>query len=162
MKVTTAEVRHRDYVPFGYIAFEFCRVSFSGFRSKEMERKWRKIEDDLYEKHSSTISENEERIEWLRNRAERLQGKVRNSKPFYRFWYTAEEENSLSRASKLLDEADELERENEKLREEGRCSVYEIRGAVERMLEENGFAKTQVSSTGGECSTEIELWSLKE
>lgn len=87
---------------------------------------------------------------------------MRNSKPFYRFWYTAEEENSLSRASKLLDEADELERENEKLREEGRCSVYEIRGAVERMLEENGFAKTQVSSTGGECSTEIELWSLKE
>ncbi len=162
MKITTAEVRHRNYVPFGYIAFEFCNVYFRGSRAEEMEKKWSEVEGVLYAKHDATIAKNEEKIKRLRSEAERLDSQMRNAKPFFRFWYSKEEEELLSRASRLFEEANELERRNERLSEEGGCSVYETYRAVENLLEENNFVKTQISSTGGECPYEIELWKCEE
>ena len=37
-KYTTCRVKHRDYVPYGYIAIEFCRVEFTGKDWKKYEK----------------------------------------------------------------------------------------------------------------------------
>lgn len=41
---TTAIVKHRDRVPYGWIAIKFCSVEFLGPLARELDNKWHDIE----------------------------------------------------------------------------------------------------------------------
>lgn len=169
MQKTTAKVKHRDYVPHGWIAIEFCDVDFYGFRAKEMERKWDDIKRKQYYEYAPLYDKNKTQIQNLRNQIDAInaQGKsLIDSIPFYRFWYTEAEKEKISEFNKLLDElskqADDLEKENKEIGDKRFFGVYECHRRIEDLLQQHGFVLTSTSSKGNECVTEIEVWTLEE
>lgn len=179
MQKTTAKVEHRDYVPRGWIAIEFCNVYFYGFRAEEMKRKWRDIEHKRYVQYDPLYEENEAKIQNMRNQINAINAQKESlinskpSKPFYRFWYNKSEKARISEIDKLLDElskqadkltveADKLEKENEEIGAKRFFEVYECHRLIENLLNENGFVLTHTSSDGEECVTKTEVWTLEE
>lgn len=162
MSKTTAKVEHRDYIPWGWIAIKFCDVEFYGSRAAEMSKKWQKIKSERYEKYDSLCKENEMKIEAWRTLASSIRDNVKNSKPFYRFWYNKSEKDMLATAAKHLSQANELEEENEKVKANRFFETFECRMKIEELLRQNGFILTNASSRGKECITKIEIWTLEE
>lgn len=162
MLKTTAKVEHRDFVPFGWLAFEFCNVNFYGYRAKEMEKAWEDIRHQRYLKYDSLFKENEIKIQDLRSRVNAIRSKVMESKPFYRLWYNKAEKQKLCVAKKLSDKADELEEKNKKVSQNRFYSVYESHRKIEKLLQDNGFVLTSTSSSGDECVRKVEIWTLEE
>ena len=162
MKKTTAKVEHRDYVPRGWIAIEFCDVDFYGFRAEEMERKWLEIRSRRYDEYNDVFEYNEAKIKSLRSSATTLREQAKKSKPFYRFWYNASEKNLLSTADNLSRQANELEQKNEEIGNNRFFGVYERHRKIEELLQQNGFVLIMTSSKGEECIVETEIWSLEE
>lgn len=179
MQKTTAKVEHRDYVPSGWIAIEFCNVHFYGFRAKEMERKWRDIEDKRYVQYAPIYEKNKAKIHNMRNQINAINAQKESlinskpSKPFYRFWYNKAEKTKISEIDKILDElskqadeliieANKLEKKNEEIGEKRFFEVYECRTKIETLLQQNGFVLTHTSSEGKECVTRTEVWTLEE
>lgn len=169
MQKTTAKVKHRDYVPHGWIAFKFCNVHFYGFRAEEMEEKWRHIEYERYYEYAPLYEQNKTQIQNLRSQIDVINAQEKSlidSIPFYRLWYTEAEKEKISEFNKLLDElskqADELEKENKEIRDKSFLSVYECHRKIEDLLQQHGFVLTSTSSKGNECVTETEVWTLEE
>ena len=162
MQKTTAKVEHRDYVPRGRLAIEFCRVDFYGFRAKEMEKKWKDIKLQRYLKYNSLFEDNETKIQDLRKKANAILNKVRKSKPYYRFWYYKMEKQMISDANELLSQAYKLEEENEEVGKNRFFGTYEYRRKIEDLLQQNGFVLTSTSSMGDWCVTKTEVWTLEE
>ena len=159
---TTAKVEHRDYVPYGWIAIEFCRVNFFGARAEKMEEKWDAIKRERYIKYTSLYEENEKTIQDFRDQANIIRRNIKNSKPFYRFWHTKTEKDMLSKAKSLSTQADKLEKENEKISSKRFFGVYECHRKIENLLIQNGFVLTSTSSSGDSCTIETEIWTLEE
>lgn len=179
MQKTTAKVEHRDYVPSGWIAIEFCNVHFYGFREKEMQKKWRDIEHKRYVEYAPLYEENEAKIQNMRNQINAIHTQKESlinskpSKPFYRFWYNKSEKARISEIDKILDElsrqadeltveADKLEKENKEIENKRFFEVYECHAKIETLLKQNGFVLTHTSSEGEECVTRTEVWTLEE
>lgn len=162
MPTTTAKVEHRDYVPWGWIAIKFCKVKFYGFRAKEMEKKWGDIESNRYITYNSLYEKNEIRIQNMHNKASAIHKQIKASKPFYRFWHNKVEKEMLSEANKLSNQAYELEKENEEVGNKRLFDVFECHTQIENLLQQNGFVLTSTSSSGNECVTKIEVWTLEE
>lgn len=179
MQKTTAKVEHRDYVPSGWIAIEFCDVHFYGFRAEEMKRKWCDITNKRYDEYAPLYEENEAKIQNMRNQIKVINTQKESlisskpSKPFYRFWYNKSEKARISEINKLLDEllkqadnltveADKLEKENKEIGDKRFFEVYECHTKIETLLQQNGFVLTHTSSEGKECVTRTEVWTLEE
>ena len=162
MLKTTAKVEHRDRVPYGWIAIEFCDVDFYGFRAEEMKKKWRDIEHKRYVEYNTLYEENKAKIQAMENSADAIREVVKESKPFYRFWYNKDEKEMLSKADELLDQADELKKENKKVKKKRFFETYECLRKIEELLQENGFVLTHTASRGEECIVKTEVWTLEE
>lgn len=162
MPKTTAKVEHRDYVPWNYIALKFCHVNFYGFRADEMNKKWNAITNKRYNEYESIYKENEIKIQSLRTQADDIYKRVKESKPFYRFWYNKAEKEMLADAQKLSIQAYELEEENKKVKEKRLFDNYECRRKIEDLLQQNGFVLTHTASEGERCVTRTEIWTLEE
>ena len=162
MQKTTAKVEHRDYVPWGWIAIEFCDVNFYGFRAEEMERKWSAIKNKRYDKYDSLFKQNETQIKDWRNAASAIRNQVKRSKPFYRFLYNNTEKDLLATADKLSSQANKLEAENQEVKNKRFFGVYECHRKIEDLLQQNGFVLTHTSSGGEKCVTKTEVWTREE
>lgn len=162
MQKTTAKVTHRDHVPLWWIAVEFCHVNFYGFRADEMKRKWDAIENKRYQEYDSIYKENEIKIQSLRTKADTIYKRLKESKPFYRFWYNKAEKEMLAEAQELSNQAYELEEENEKVEKKKFFDSFDCRMKIEALLQQNGFVLTHTSSEGEECVTKTEVWTLEE
>ena len=162
MQKTTAKVTHRDHVPLWWIVVEFCHVNFYGFRADEMKRKWDAIENKRYQEYDSIYKENEIKIQSLRTKADTIYKRLKESKPFYRFWYNKAEKEMLAEAQELSNQAYELEEENEKVEKKKFFDSFDCRMKIEALLQQNGFVLTHTSSEGEECVTKTEVWTLEE
>ena len=156
---TTAKVKHRDYVPWGWIAIEFCDVSFYGTRAKELEEKWRNVEFFKYHEQKPIVEKCELEKSVIEKEIEELQKKLNTSKKWYRPWYTKEEKQFISSMDEkrkiiiTLDEKISVAKDN---------MFYEaatLKRKAERFLTDNGFVLTNTTATGNECVTYTDIWS---
>lgn len=106
--------------------------------------------------------QNKAQIQDLRKSSIDIHDNIKKSKPFYRFWYTKHEKALFVKARKLLDEAYSLEQENLKLEKDKFFDAYTAHKKIKRLLIENSFVLTNSSSSGGECSTKTDIWTLEE
>lgn len=162
MLKTAATVRHRDYVPSDWFAIEFCDVNFTGFRAKEMEKKWKAITYERYNKYNSLYEKNKTKIQNLYDKSKSIYEQVNASKPFYRFWYNKTEKEILSEANKLSNQAYKLEEENEEIGHKRFFNAYECHRKIEDFLQKNGFVLTSIYPHGNNSLTDIEVWTLEE
>ena len=162
MQKTTAKVEHHDSITSRRIGATFCKVRFYGFRALEMKAKWDGIRAERYDKYNFLYEENEGKIQNLKSQADIIYRRVKESKPFYRFWYNKAEKKLLSDARELSNQAYKLEVENEKIGSLRVFGVSECHTKIECLLRDNGFVLIHTSSRGEECVTETEIWTLEE
>ena len=153
----TATVKHRDYVPYGWIALEFCSVDFAGPRSEELSSAWRKIEYSKLHETEAKIKELEEHVEMFELDKKILKTNT-PKKPWYCFWTTKEDKE----LAKKIDECDsrihQLQIQIEKLDKEKFFDVHTLHRKAEKFLEENGFYLHNTSSSGDECVTHTDIY----
>ena len=82
---TTCRIEHRDYVPYGWIAIEFCDVEFMGKNAKQYEREWHDIEfvklrkrEKEIENIDSTLQIIAEELEFVLNLQSELKKEIKN------------------------------------------------------------------------------------
>lgn len=156
---TTAKVKHRDYVPWGWIAIEFCDVKFFGERAKELEEKWREIEFSKYRMQRPIVDECELKKSVLQEEIEELRKKLKVSKKWYRPWYTKEEKQFISSINKKTNDIVTLDGEIAVAKDNMFYDASVLRRKAEKFLERNGFVLTSSTAAGNECVTYTDIWS---
>ena len=86
-------MKYRTYVPYGWIAVEFCDLKFFGENEKIYERAWHKIKFAKYNEKEKQISVYKEKIKNIDNKIKEIENKIKNirSKKWWRFWKTEEQ-----------------------------------------------------------------------
>lgn len=157
--MTTAKVKHRDYVPWGWIAIEFCDVEFFGERAKELDSAWHKITHARYKEYDDIVSSLVANRMVLENNIKKMSEELKALKPWYRPWYNKKEKEIIkkidSTQSSVFKLNEDIER-NESLRF---YKASEKRRKLERFLEEKGLVLTNTTAAGDECITYTDIWS---
>lgn len=154
---STATVKHRDHVPYGWIALEFCSVNFAGPRADELGEAWRKIEYSKLHDTEAKIKKLEGRVEAFELDKKILKTNA-HKKPWYYFWKTKEEKELAQKLDEYDDKIYQLQRQIEKLEKEKFFDSYTLRHKAEKFLEEHGFYLHSTSSSGDECVTHTEIY----
>lgn len=153
----TATVKHRDYVPYGWIALEFCSVDFAGPHSEELSSAWRKIEYSKLHETEAKIKELEEHVEMFELDKKILKTNT-PKKPWYCFWTTKEDKELAKKIDKCDSRIRQLQIQIEKLDKEKFFDVHTLHRKAEKFLEENGFYLHNTSSSGDECVTHTDIY----
>ncbi len=151
--LTTAIYKHRDYVPFGWLAITFARLEFMGKDADKYNNEWKKIERKIKEPIFAILKKinvNKERIE--------ESYKILERKPWYRFWDNKEEAVSRRKIDNLSAENIALQEEYDKLNKD---IDFALRCGIERFLRENHFAMVRRDTRGDECCTYTDIYELR-
>lgn len=175
---TTCKVKHRDYVPYGWIAIEFCEVDFMGKDAKLYENEWHEIKFAKYDKREKEIKEIEEELKSIKKAAEdiakqeiRLEYEIRNLRkklPIFKRLFkgdTEEIKDKKAELEKIINTKNckiknyyvltELKKD---LDEDKFYSQSELMRKIERYLKDKGFRIINSSQSGGECKEQIDIW----
>lgn len=149
--LTTAIYEHRDFVPFGWFAFKFSRLEFTGKDADKYNDEWKKIERKIKGSRYAILKKievNEKKIE--------ENNKTLGRKPWYRFRDNEEEAVSRKEIEKLRVENSILKEEYDKL-----DTDFDLRCAIKRVLGENHFAMVRRDTRGDECCTYTDIYELR-
>ncbi len=153
----TAKVQYRDYVPYGYIAIEFCNVEFYGDDSDNLTAKWEKIKKDRYHKYDTAVNRLRYKLDSLNSAREDLE-KIKNAKPWFRFWYNEEEKEAIAKIEDIFNDIVKIEEQLQEYESLRHMTAKETKRAVEEFLRDNGFVLTNTDSSGMECVTHTDIW----
>ena len=154
-KTTIAKVKYREYIPYGWSEIDFCDVKFTGSKKIEMSKAWTNIKHARYEKYNEIYEKNKLEIAELIKKANETYKLIKNSRPFYRFWNNREETKKIAQADEMLQKANKLELENEKVGAKRFFTIDESRQKIRQLLTDSDFSLISVNV--GE-----EIWSLEE
>jgi len=156
---TTAKIKHRDYVPWGWIAIEFCDVEFYGARAKELEKEWHEIEFAKYHEQKP-IAENYKTQKYqLEKEIKDIQKQLKESKKWYRFWYNKDEKNLIHLINEKSTTIKNLEVKIESVESDMFYKASTLLRKVEHFLKNKGFVLTNTTAAGDECVTYTDIWS---
>ena len=156
MGKTSAKVEHRDYVPWGWIAIPFCRVSFFGVDAEKLDKQWNEITSKRYQEYNFIYELNIKKIEKMKSDIKNIEDSIH--RPWYRFWDTPEEKTKKREIEKIQQEIQKLELKNIDIGKKRWFDSYEYRRRLEDFLQKNGFYLNDTSSSGDECKTHTEVW----
>lgn len=156
--MTTARAKHRDYVPFGWIPVEFCKVDFFGDEAESFDSMWREIEYKKYNQVAPEIKRVKSRIAECVAEIDTIERKLEQVKRWWRLWKTAEEKELKQKQSMLFHNIQEAKAEEDSLKSDMFYEAKKIVLKAENFLKENGFVLTNASSNGNECITYTDLW----
>ena len=179
MHKTTATIKHRDFVPYGCRAIDFCDVNFHGYRAAEMTQKWSDIVFERFHKYNPIYEKNDTKIQDLRNQLSTIHSqkksliKTKPSRPFYRFWYNKDEKEKILEINKLLDELSKQEKELSKQlnkletenKEIGRKRFFDTTECYDKLtilLHQNKFILTDISCTKQLCRNEPDILGIRD
>jgi chromosome segregation ATPase len=153
----TAKVQYRDYVPYGYIAIEFCDVEFYGDDSNKLKEGWEKIKKDRYHKYDTAVNRLQYRLDSLTATRKDLE-KIKNAKPWFRFWYNKEEKEAIAKIEDIFNDIVKIEEQIEEYENLRHMTAQETKRVLEEFLKDNGFVLTNTDSSGIECVTHTDIW----
>lgn len=156
--MTTAQVKHRDYVPWGWIAIEFCDVEFFGERAKELKDKWSDITMARYRKYKELVEELETKKSDLENEHQRLVKELKSTRRWYRFWYNEKENQLEKQVYNTYSKIQEIDKDIEKYNDMCFYGSVEKRLKLEKFLQEHGLVLDNSNAVGDECITYIDIW----
>lgn len=177
-KYTTCRVEHRDYVPYGYIAIEFCNVKFMGKDKRKYEKEWNNIEFKKLNQREEEIKEINEKLKTineeiktlldLENNIEEEIKEMRKKLSIFARLFKGDTEEIKDKKNVLklliyaidckINKYNELIALKNNLDEDKFYSQSELMCKIERYLEDNGFRIINSNQSGGECKTQTDIW----
>lgn len=161
--MTTARLKYRNYIPYGWIAIEFCDVTFFGDNASSFEREWYKIKYDKCDKCKSEINDLEKRRKSREEKRKSIMREIKcmkDNRQWWRFWRN-DSEKELEK--KLFEATCDIRRINSRIEsiEEGMFySTTELIRKAETFLNQSGFVLKSTSTSGSECETHTDIWKL--
>lgn len=160
--MTTARVKHRDYVPYGWFAIAFCNVNFFGNDAEHFDSAWRRIVYAKYDQVQPEIKRIKKHITECEEKIGIIGRELNQLRRWWRFWKTSEENELLQKKSMLMQDIMEAKARNDLLQRDMFYKARELVCEAEHFLKENGFILTGTSSNGNECVTHTDLWTKIE
>ena len=160
MSTTIATLEYRTFVPSGWIATEFCRLSVMGVSDKEvktLEDAWHDIEFEKYREKEILINGLEQEKEKLECEIADFERQYKASKKWYRFANKAEK-NMLLEAQNRQVQVHTIENQIQKYKDDRFFSASELKRKAEALLVNKGYILISKSSAGNECVTHTEIW----
>lgn len=135
-------------------------IVFSGENVFAIEKRWKKIEEKIRNDYLTIWRENDEKRRKYYKEAEQLFNRIKQSKPFYRFWYNSDEKELLYKAREFETKSEELRKQNIKIMiDMNEVDEYQLK---ERFLKENGFVLKTIENSGPSSDPTItETWILE-
>ena len=158
--MTTAWVKHRDYVPDDWVAIEFCNVEFFGDNADFFSKKWRDIEYEQYQKLKPKTDDLKERKKLLKKERNSVKAQLNNSKRWWKFWKGKIEKELNGRLSEINQSIEEIKSELTQIENNMFYEAYTLVRKGEKFLSENGFVLKSTNSHGNECVTHTDIWEL--
>lgn len=175
---TTCRVEHRDYVPYDYIAIEFCEVEFIGKNARQYENEWHNIKFAKCRKREKEIKNIDttlqiitKELEFVLNLQSELKEEIKSLRKklsIFRRLFKGDTGEILIKKEKLeqlistenhrIDKYNKLINLKNDLDEDKFYSQYELMRKIERYLENKGFRIINSSQSGGECKEQIDIW----
>lgn len=156
--MTTARVIYRNYVPYGWIALEFCDVDFSGSNSESLDSMWRKIKYKRYDEAKIKIKRLQDDIVKYKEKVNMIDQELLRTKKWWRFWHTSSEKVLLKQREVLIENIRGAIKNQDSLDENKFYGASELVYKAKKFLKENGFVLSHTSSSGTECITHTDLW----
>ena len=177
-KYTTCRVEHRDYVPYGYIAVEFCHVEFTGKDWKKYEKEWNNIKFKKLHETEKEIKYIDEELETITKEIEILSNAetafkkeirgIRKKLPILTRIFKGNTEE-IKYKKKVLEtlqntmnckiiKYNELVDYKNILNKDKFYEQDEIMYKIKKYLKNNGFRIINSSQSGGECVTKTDIW----
>lgn len=156
--MTTAEMKYRACVPYGWVAIKFCDIRFYNDPNNEYSLKWGDIEFDKAYKHKKFIKELEEEINKLEDKKNSLYQEYKSYKKWYRPWLV-EEQKEIKKHINVINL--DIQHFNEDIQMLEKDKYYEVRQLIRKghdFLEQNGFRLKSHTINGEQCTTDIEIW----
>lgn len=161
--MTTARLKHRDYVPYGWIAIEFCDIEFFGDNSSLYTKKWEDIKYKKYHECKSKIdalSTRRRLIERQRNSILSELSGLQEEKPWWKIWKTDYEKELIKKVFRMDSDIEIIEVDIERVKDDQFYDITTLVRKAERMLNENGFILKSSNASGTECITHTDIWEL--
>ena len=161
--MTTARLKYRNYVPYNWIAIEFCNVKFFGNNSDSFDREWDNIRYEKYRKCRANIdalSKNCSLIERQQNSILSELNGLQKEKPWWRIWKTDYEKELIKKVSHMYSNIEKIRLDIERAEANRIYSAQTLVRKAERMLSQNGFVLKSSNTEGTECVTYTDIWEL--
>lgn len=156
--MTTARIKYRDYIPWGWIAIEFCEVEFIGDDAKRFKEEWHNIEYARYDENQPKIDELKLKLEPLKERASKLNDHLYKNRPKWKFWYTKEEKEIKACLAEIESQMMKIQSSIKAIENTNFLSSRELRSRAENYLSKNGFSLKSSNGAGSECITYTDIW----
>lgn len=156
--MTTARVKHRDYIPPGWLAIEFCDVDFVGDEAEFFDSMWKKIEYKKFDRDMPNLEHVESCINKYMAEIDTIGYELKQIKKWWKFWKSAEEKYLEQKQSLLIQNIEKAKAERDILENNMLYEPAELVFRVEKFLKENGFILKSTSSSNDGCVTYTDLW----
>jgi hypothetical protein len=159
--LSTAKFKYRDYVPYGWIAIEYCDVEFFGRNADKLNKAWHDIKYEKFHKKDAEIKVLERKMREIKsanNYNEETLKSLKEEKKWWNFKTTVDEKNFLSKIEENNVLMQDIKNKIEKLEEERYYSVSELKTKAKNFLREKGFLMYDYNSNGDECIDHTEMW----
>lgn len=159
--MTTARVKYRDYVPYGWIAVEFCDVYFYGDKANELSLRWHAIKYEKYYKQKSKINNLLVIKEDYEAQKTDIGKDLKQSEDWWRFWNNKQERKLKCKIKELNQKISEIDSEIRSIQSDKYFEVSTLIRKAERFLDDNKFVLKSSNSSGTECITHTDIWELE-
>jgi hypothetical protein len=139
----TAKIEARLYIPYGWIAIDFCHLEFWGKDTEKYKKGWEQIEYSDYHKYDKKIVE-------LNNKIKKID-------------VTISKMNWLRKLTKKYKETEKINILKEQIYELKKLrfkSSYQLLNEADSFLRKNGFILINKTSNGKECEINTYIYKL--
>lgn len=161
--MTTARLKYRNYVPWGWIAIEFCNVEFFGDNADLFRRKWHDIEYAKYDKCKAKMNALKEELDANEKQRKSISQELKElqqAAPWWQIWETDKERALKMQLSEIDADITKIEINMSVINSDKFYDVQTIINKAESFLEENGFVLRNTDTAGNECVTHTDIWEL--
>ena len=159
--MTTAKVKYRDHVPYGWIAVEFCDIYFYGENADEFKDRWYAIKYEKYHKQKFKIDNLCVSKEECETKKTDMVKDLKQSKDWRRFWDNKYERSLKYKIKELNQKIAKINSEIQSTQSDMYYSVFTLIYKAEHFLDDNKFVLKSSSSSGSECIVHTDIWELK-
>ena len=156
--MTTAKVEYRIYIPYGWIAVEFCNVEFFGYNKNLLKNEWHDIEYKKCKDKKPIINKLKVRRDDLKKHENLIVDEIKSIQKWWKLWKSKDEKSLWNQLFIIRKKMDDIDNKIKMHEESMFYSALVLKRKAEHFLESKGFIFETTSSAGNECVTHTDVW----